>query len=30
MYGAVGAALQSALTCNKLTYGPFPELGGAR
>lgn len=30
MYGAVGSALQSALTCSKLTYGPFPELGGAR
>jgi hypothetical protein len=30
MIGAVGAALQEALTCGKLTYGPFPELGGAR
>jgi len=30
MIGAVGAALQEALTCGKLTYGPFPELGGTR
>jgi hypothetical protein len=30
MVGAVGAALQNALTCDKLTYGPFPELGGTR
>lgn len=30
MVGAVGAALQEALTCGKLTYGSFPELGGAR
>lgn len=30
MIGAVGAALQSAMTCNKLSYGPFPELRGGR
>jgi hypothetical protein len=30
MIGAVGAALQSNLTCDKLSYGPFPELARAR
>jgi hypothetical protein len=30
MGGALGAALQSALTCDKFSYGPFPELAKAR
>ena len=30
MGGALGAALQSALTCDKFSYGSFPELAKAR
>lgn len=28
--GALGGALQGALTCDKLSYGPFPELPRSR
>jgi hypothetical protein len=30
MQGAVGAAIESALTCDKLAYSPFPELTASR